>query len=241
MAQVSNFLGKLWQALTGGRKKGTQATSVYFISGMCYNCTVFDSLILPKGFEKKYIEWYIPQGDETLEQYARAIAKDIDTNSPFVLVGYSFGGVIVQEMNRFLSPQKNILISSFKAVDEKPMLFRAVKRAHLTGMIPDRMYLSTEFITDVFNRLVYNLPTEELAQYMTVTDPRYVKWAVRQITEWIPEANSSNLYHIHGTADQIFPYELIRNAFPVEDGDHLMVARKAQVVSSILNSILLMR
>ena len=49
------------------------------------------------------------------------------------------------------------------------------------------------------------------------------------------------LIPIHGTLDQIFPYEHIKNAFPVEDGDHLMVLKKADVVSSILSGILLMK
>ena len=50
---------------------------------------------------------------------------------------------------------------------------------------------------------------------------------------------SEHLYHIHGTADQIFPYDRLENVFPVEGGDHLMVVKKADTVSSILDIILL--
>lgn len=233
-----NLLKTIWQSIVGTKKNDV---NVYFISGMCYNCSVFDKLKLPKGFKKKYIEWHIPRPDESLDEYAHTMAGKIDPSHPFVLVGYSFGAVIMQEIDRFLNPVKSIMISSFKSEDEIPNLFRAVRRTNLVERVPMRVYSSTEFITNAFNRFVYNMPTSELAQVMTYTDPAYIKWAVKQITEWVPGGSHKHLYHIHGTLDQIFPYEHIRNAFPVEDGDHLMVLKKAGIVSSILSGILLMK
>lgn len=230
-------LKKLWKTIS---RLWSQEVNVYFISGMCYNCSVFDKLTLPKGFKKVYIEWLIPHMDETLEEYTLRMATSIDTTHPFVLIGYSFGGVIVQEMNRFLNPVKSILISSFKGEEETPMSFKAIKKGNIVNRVPNRLFASTEFISNTFNQLIYHMPTKELSQYMTVLDPVYVKWSAKHITEWIPTA-AKNLYHIHGTLDQIFPYELIRNAFPIEGGDHLMVLRKADIVSNILGSILLMK
>lgn len=213
--------------------------NVYFISGMCYNCSVFDKLKLPKGFRKVYIEWHIPHENESLAEYTREMAKDIDISRPFVLVGYSFGAVIIQEMSKFLKPIKSIIISSFKSEEEIPTLFRAVKMTNMVERIPMRIYSSTEFVTNAFNRFVYNMPTVELSDVMTYTYPMYIKWAVKQITEWKPADKFKHLYHIHGTLDQIFPYELIKNAFPIKDGDHLMVLKKADAVSAILGGILL--
>lgn len=229
------------QLLRGIFKISKKDTNVYFISGMCYNCYVFDKLTLPKGFKKVYIEWHIPRYDESLEEYARTMAKNIDISSPFVLVGYSFGAVIIQEMNKFLHPVKSVIISSFKDKREIPMLFRAVRRANLVERVPQNIYSATEFITNAFNQLVYHMPTSELSRYMTFIDPVYIKWAAWQITSWIPSGEHKHFYHIHGTEDQIFPYDLIQNAFPVEDGDHLMVLKKADVVSSILSGILLIK
>lgn len=222
------------------RKKGKEKT-VYFISGMCYNCKVFDQLRLPRGFRKQYIEWSTPQPEETLEEYSRKMASCIDTTRPFYLVGYSFGAVIMQEMLHFLQPHRSIIISSFKDKSEIPGLFQIVKNTHLAELIPDRLFNATDFITQAFNRLIYNASNDELSAYMTVTDPVYIRWAVEQITQWIPETHSQRLYHIHGTEDQIFPFTQINNALPVEDGDHLMVLKKAETVSSLLSSILLLK
>lgn len=236
--QPSSPLKQLWKRI---KRIWKPEINVYFISGMCYNCSVFDHIRLPKGYRKVYIEWHIPRPDESLNEYAHTIAKCIDTTQPFVLVGYSFGAVVIQEMNKFLTPLKTVIISSFKSEHEIPTLFRAVKMTNLIERIPHRLYSSTDFVTNAFNRFVYHMPTSELSQVMTCTDPVYIKWAIKQITEWIPENKYKHLYHIHGTLDQIFPYELIKDAFPVEDGDHLMVLKKADVVSSILSGILLMK
>lgn len=215
--------------------------NVYFISGMCYSCTVFDDIQLPKGYNKIYLEWTVPSFGESLVDYSHKMAEKIDTTSPFILVGYSFGGVIVQEMSFFLSPEKVILISSFKQEQEIPMLFRAAKRMNLADKIPLRVYASTDFITEVFNRFVYHMSTSELVDIMTFIDPYYIKWSVEQIVNWSPRSRCKSLYHIHGTEDQIFPCELVTNAFPVTGGDHLMILKKAGIISFILNGILLIK
>lgn len=97
----------IWQSIVRTKKNDV---NVYFISGMCYNCGVFDKLKLPKGFKKKYIEWHIPRPDESLDEYARVMAGKIDTSHPFVLVGYSFGAVIMQEMDRKARKKHNNLV-----------------------------------------------------------------------------------------------------------------------------------
>lgn len=220
---------------------GKRETNVYFISGMCYNCSVFDRLALPKGFKRNYIEWLIPTKDETLRSYAKRMARCINTRKPFILVGYSFGAVIMQEMVRFLYPEKCIIISSFKNKDEIPALFSMVRHTKLTERMPKKLFEQTQFITNAFNRLVYNTGSDELSEYLTVTDPAYVQWAVEQITNWVPKYRTPNLYHIHGTEDQVFPFKHIKDVMPVEGGDHLMLVKKADTVSALLDSILLMK
>ena len=106
--RLSSLVNWLW-------KKEAEDITVYFISGMCYNCKVFDKLRLPKGYKKAYIEWFIPSPDESLSEYAHKMAKTIDTSRPFILIGYSFGAVIMQEMTLFLKPEKCVIISSFKS------------------------------------------------------------------------------------------------------------------------------
>lgn len=229
--------GKLWRKISSLWKR---EINVYFVSGMCYNCKVFDELTLPKGYMKHYLEWHTPNPDDSLHDYALKMAENIDTKRPFVLVGYSLGGVVVQEMLKFLSPVKSIIISSFKSREETPAIFYVARKTRILKRTPLYVY-STDFITRAFNKVIYDLPTPELANYMTVVDPIYIKWAATQITEWLPDDNAvyTNMYHIHGTEDQIFSYYKIKDAYPVEGGDHLMVVKRADEVSHLINSILL--
>jgi pimeloyl-ACP methyl ester carboxylesterase len=210
---------------------------VYFLSGICVNCNVFDQIQLPEGYEKVYIEWILPEA-ETFEEYARKMAETIDIREPFVLIGYSMGGTIAQEMNTFLKPEKTIIISSIKATEEIPHLFRIVKKTRMNGRLPQRMYKVNKKISDLFVHWVFDMSDQEIADYVAYTSPHYMKWTTCQITEWEPKGNCANLYHIHGTKDQVFPFSLIQNAIPVEGGDHVMIIRKTEEVNRIINQIL---
>lgn len=236
---MNNTQYTFWQKLlffTGLKKRPME---VYFIPGMCNSCAVFDDLILPNGYERKYLEWHIPHENETLNEYARKMAKNIDTSHPFILIGYSLGAVVMQEMNTFLSPQKNIVISSMKSIDEIPSLFRLAEKINFVRFVPRSVFGATKFITNVFTRFIYTMPTEIVSKCMLVTNPMYVRWAVYQITNWEPVVECPRIYHIHGTKDQIFPIKQIRDAYIVEGGDHLMLMEYAKDVSCYIRKILL--
>jgi pimeloyl-ACP methyl ester carboxylesterase len=210
---------------------------VYFLSGICVNCKVFDPIILPEGYEKVYIEWLLPK-EETWEEYARKMAEAIDLREPFILIGYSMGGTIAQEMNTFLQPEKTIIISSIKAVEEIPPLFRVVKKTRMNKLLPQQLYKINKKISDLFAHWVFDMNDKEIADYVAYTSPEYMKWTTYQITEWEPKCRCKNLYHIHGTKDQVFPFSPLQNVIPVEGGDHIMIIRKAEEVNRIINRIL---
>lgn len=74
MPNTSNPQKNIWkklQAFFGVKKRSKK---VYFVSGMCNPCSVFDNIVLPEGYEKVYIEWLIPKEDELLEAYAIRMA-----------------------------------------------------------------------------------------------------------------------------------------------------------------------
>lgn len=211
---------------------------VYFISGMCVNCKVFKKIELPCDYIKHYIEWIEPEECDSLNDYARKMASSIDTGKPFVLIGYSFGGIIIQEMNQFIKPEKNIIISSIKDRNEIPNLFKIAKASHILKHIPAKLYSINETISNLFARTLYKMTEQEVSEYVSYTSSSYMKWSTYQITNWEPVTTLKNLYHIHGTKDQIFSSENIKNAYIVEEGDHLMILRKSDKINEILSGIL---
>lgn len=235
MEEKHNFAGNLWKQITRLWKKDID---VYFISGMCYNCKVFDNIELPDKYNKVYLEWLVPDINESVADYAQRMAQAIKKDRPFILVGYSFGGIVIQEMNKFIKPKKNIIISSIKNEEERPTLFRIAQKTSIVEKIPNRLYSSSRFFTRLFNKFVCDAPVSEIGDYMTFIDPTYVKWTLLNIVAWKPESPCPRLYHIHGTADPIFSYSQLKDVYPIIGGDHLMVIRQSENVSLLLQTIL---
>lgn len=213
--------------------------NVYFVSGMSANCKVFDKLELPEGFVKRYIEWIIPREDESLDEYVHDMAKDIDRSQPFILIGYSFGGVIVQEMNKFLSPLKTIIIASIKNEEELSPFLHIVQKMRLAERLPLGFFHVNGVVSDFLAEYVYGVRPEDTSEYVSYTDPVYTKWSLHQILNWKPEQECPNLYHIHGTRDQMFPLKYIKATHVIEGGDHLMVLKRFKKISKELAEILL--
>ena len=92
---------------------------VYLIPGVGADSRLFDRFRLNEH-QTTVLEWK-PIGDvQSLEEYARVMAEEIDESIDFAIVGVSMGGMIAIEMAKFLEPKKTILVSSAKVACEFP-------------------------------------------------------------------------------------------------------------------------
>ena len=83
---------------------------VYFMPGLAASIAIFERIKLPESeFEMFFLEWEIPNEKETLQEYAKRMTKKIVHENP-VLIGVSFGGILVQEMASFITVRKVIII-----------------------------------------------------------------------------------------------------------------------------------
>lgn len=212
--------------------------NAYFISGLAANCKVFDNLILPDNYKKNYIEWHLPRIDETLEEYVKDISLKIDIKRPFILIGYSFGGIIVQDMNRFVKPKQNIIIASIKDESEIPPLYRFGKKIKFAERFPFWSLAENPKVRERLSLLLYGIKEAEASQYISCTDPVYLQWSVKQILNWKPSVKCENIYHIHGTRDQVFPAKYMKNCILIKGGDHLMVIKRYKKINNALLQIL---
>ena len=123
-----------------------EKTHVYFVPGMAAGSEIFRNIKLPEKYEIHILEWLIPENKESLKAYAKRMASRIKEENS-ILIGVSFGGVVVQEMSFFLKLKKLIIISSVKSRNELP---RRMKFASLTKaykLIPTGLVLSAEDLT----------------------------------------------------------------------------------------------
>lgn len=80
------------------------------------------------------IEWIEPHREESLADYAKRLAATIDTSSPFLLGGASFGGMVALEMARHVRPRAVVLIGSCRSPRTLPWFYRPL--AALAPLMP---------------------------------------------------------------------------------------------------------
>ena len=83
---------------------------IYFVPGLAASSKIFEYLKFPDDtFKLHFLEWLLPLSEtEKIEDYSKRMAALVTEENP-VLVGVSFGGIIVQEMSKHLKVKKIIL------------------------------------------------------------------------------------------------------------------------------------
>lgn len=199
---------------------------VYFMPGLAANSSIFDLIKLPEErFKIHFLEWIIPTENESLRAYAVRMKKYIKHEDP-VLIGVSFGGVIVQEMGKIIKTRRVIIISSVKCREELPPRLKFAGRTGLFKLLP----LGLLDYVDYFEKVAVGDFLKKRArlyrQYLSVTNRRYLTWAIKNMVLWNCEKPGENIIHIHGDRDEVFPVKNISNFIEVKGGTHVMIINR---------------
>ncbi|MEO0902239.1 MAG: YqiA/YcfP family alpha/beta fold hydrolase [Bacteroidota bacterium] len=212
---------------------------MYLMPGMAANSSIFDGLRLEQNtFELHKLDWFLPKKGMSLQAYAKEMLKQVQHDLP-VLVGVSFGGFLVQEMAKLIQTKKIIIISSVKSKKEMPkkMIFAKYTKAHKllpTGVVTNiEMLAKYAFGETVTKRL------ELYEKYLSIRDKAYMDWAIDTMVNWNQEKPLTNLIHIHGDADNVFPISNIKDCIPVKNGKHAMIVYRAKWFNERLPAIIL--
>lgn len=207
--------------------------------GLAANSKIFEFITLPKvNYELHYLEWILPLSlDETIEMYALRMCQFISEKN-VVLIGVSFGGILVQEMSKIIHPKQTIIISSVKNSNELPKRLKIAKQTKTYKLFPVNSITTIEdFMAYIFGGMTQKR-IEQYKIFLSVRDPLYLKWAIYNVLHWQQPKTISNIIHIHGTSDHIFPIKHIDNCIKIENGTHVMILNKAKKISSILADVL---
>ena len=212
---------------------------VYMMPGLAASTAIFERIILPEAdFEIHLLEWEIPIERESLLEYAKRIADKIKHSNP-VLIGVSFGGILVQEMARFITVRKVIIISSAKSNLEFPRRFKLGKKTKAYKLIPMSLLLNIENLAKFSFGATINKRIKLYEKFLSVRDIQYLEWAVEQVILWDRTVVDENVIHIHGDADDIFPMKYITNCIVVKGGTHIMILNKYKWLNENLPSIIM--
>ena len=213
-----------------------EKTHVYFVPGMAAGSEIFRNIKLPEKYEIHILEWLIPENKESLKAYAKRMASRIKEENS-ILIGVSFGGVVVQEMSFFLKLKKLIIISSVKSRNELP---RRMKFASLTKaykLIPTGLVLSAEDLTKFSIGPKTKKRLSLYQQYLHVRDKQYLDWALEKMVTWNRNEKLNDIFHIHGEKDSVFPIKYVDGCTIIEGGTHIMILNKGSEISQKLLEI----
>ena len=208
---------------------------IYCVPGLAASSNIFEYIKLPpETYEVIYLEWLDPESkDEALEHYASRMAKEIKHPCP-VLIGVSFGGVVVQEMSKVIETKKLIIISSVKSVKEMPGRLIWLRKTGLFRLLPVKKISKIDDFSKYSFHQVVKRKAELYNKYMRVRNEIYLNWAIKCILNWKGMNPCANVLHIHGTRDEIFPIKHIDNCVSVEGGTHAMIITRAKKISEII-------
>lgn len=207
--------------------------------GMAANPSIFDGIKLPEEtFELHRLEWFVPQKKMSLADYAKEMWKKIEHEKP-VLLGVSFGGLLVQEMAKHGTTSRIIAVSCVKKSSELPkkMLFAKYTKVH--KLLPTGLVSNVELLAKYAFGETVTKRLHLYEKYLSVRDKYYIDWAIDNIVNWQQTEPPENLVHIHGESDAVFPATNIKNCITIKKGTHTMIIHRAKWFNEHLPAIIL--
>lgn len=212
---------------------------VYCMPGLAASSSIFERIQLPiDTFEIHLLEWKIPLKNESLVSYAQRMANDVKQDES-VLIGVSFGGVLVQEMAAFLKLRKLIIISSVKTSSEIPLQMKIAKKTKAYKLIPTSLLQNIEMLNKFSFGAAIKQRLKLYEKYLSMRDKTYLEWAIEQMLLWNRENADPKVIHIHGDSDEVFPLKNIQNCICIKGGTHIMVLTKYRWFNENLPEIIL--
>jgi pimeloyl-ACP methyl ester carboxylesterase len=213
---------------------------VYFMPGLAASSAIFENIKLPEDqFEMYFLEWFLPNEKESITKYASRMIKNIHHENP-VLVGVSFGGVLVQKMAKLIKVKKVIIISSVKSNTEFPSRFKVAKATKAYKLIPTQLLADIEKLAKyAFGDNIVAKRLKLYEKYLSVRDTKYLDWAIETILCWKQKEANEPVIHIHGDADAVFPIKNIQNCMVLKGGTHVMIVSKFKWFNENLPKLIL--
>jgi pimeloyl-ACP methyl ester carboxylesterase len=219
--------------------KTMEKIPVYFMPGLAASPMIFERISLPSDqFECFFLEWMLPLPKEALSDYAKRMADLIPHKNP-VLIGVSFGGILVQEMAKHIEVRKLIIISSVKSNQELPAHMKFAKATKAYKLIPTGLVHSLENLTKFSFGEMVNQRLKLYEKYLSVRDKNYLDWAIEQVILWQQTEYDPAIIHIHGDADEVFPVKNLKDFIPIKGGTHIMILNRYKWFNKNLPEIIL--
>ena len=210
---------------------------IYCMPGMAASPKIFEFLNFPKPFKIHFLSWIPPYKNEPLKKYAKRMCKSILHEKP-VLLGVYFGGVLVQEMAKYISVRNIIIISSIKNKMELTLPMKMAQKTNLHKLLP------IQWIKNIDNLVLFAFGKgikrrlELYQRYLSERDPDYLYWAINSLVHWDQIETPANILHIHGASDTVFPTKNLSEPIIKIKGGHAAIITQANWFNTELPKLL---
>jgi pimeloyl-ACP methyl ester carboxylesterase len=211
---------------------------LYLMPGFGSDARVFKKLHIESA-DTVSLHFIVPKPRETLPEYARRMAAQMDTSRAFYILGVSFGGMVAVEMSKFLYPEHIFLVASAKTRSELPWRYRFQKTVPLYRLLGGKFMI---WAAPLGARIFEPEMKREMDFFKSMIrqkDPAFMLRAFGCIAQWDNCREPVSYTHIHGNRDHTLPGRKIKNARYI-DGGHWAVYFNADEISRIVEATLRM-
>jgi pimeloyl-ACP methyl ester carboxylesterase len=208
---------------------------IYGISGLGADHRVFSILNNFLKIPVTYVPWIAPCPNESLEEYSKRLAQQVEPVEDMVLIGVSLGGMVAVEISKFLKFKSVIIISSAGEAKELPKSLVVLGISQVFKWIPTAMIVPPAFVSEWFFGLSNDKYKPLLNEIISDTDKAFAKWAINQIPKWQNNTLPQNLIRIHGENDRVLPMKSGLDYKIIKKAGHFAVVENAEEIAALIN------
>lgn len=209
---------------------------VYMISGLGADYKVLEKLSFNTTIDPVFIPWLVPKNQESFNDFVLRMAEVIDTEEDYYLLGYSFGGILVQEIHKIKPAKKIVILGSIRSDQEKSRFIKFGEVSKLPRLLPEKIFSPKSAVLYGFMRKLFDPKNPKILEYFTMKDPYYLKWSIEKITEWKFQ-ELPDVIQILADKDIVFPIKNSKPDFVIQNATHLFPATRPKEVSKILQEL----
>ena len=211
---------------------------IYCMPGMAASPKIFEFLDFPKPFEIHFLSWIPPKSSEPLSSYAQRMSERV-VHEKAVLLGVSFGGVLVQEMTKHIPTRTTVIVSSIKTKDELSFPMKIAKKTNAHKLLPTQWIDNLDHLTLFAFGKGIKKRLELYQRYLSERNPAYLNWAIDALVHWDQTESPKDIIHIHGASDTVFPIKNISNPYIKIKGGHAAIITQSKWFNEELPTLLL--
>lgn len=217
---------------------GKTNPKIFFFTGLGADSRAFQFLNLSVSYPQVHVFWLKPFKNESPEHYSSRLIEKYSIADGDLLIGLSFGGLIVTEISKQIKPALSILISSASTRNEFPLLYKIEAFLNLHRWVSTSFYKKGGAVKHFLFGLKKPEQRKLFDEIIRGSDTEFVRWAVDTFVHWKNTYRPNRLYKIHGTADRIIPIHKPSTDFIIPEAGHFMTWEKAKEVSSVINRLI---